>query len=297
MTTQSLIDQEGKYLQTENDGLINRDSDPCTEIKLGYLSRYLDIFTKAMRSWEAMHYIDLLSGPGKCRIKRTNRVILGSPLLAITQKYPFAKYFYNDINEENLSVLKTRCATSPYYNRIKFYTGDCNRVVDEIVTRIQSIDRELSVKNRTSINLSFLDPTGLELEWKTIEKLAGIKRMDLIIYYPQMGLERVMPNELFNQSNTIVDTFFGTRNWREIYLSYKKRETLRLHRSLMDFYEDRLKTLLGYLEIKESEPLMRSKRKNAPLYRLIFASKHPLGNKFWAEAIKKDAYGQPKLPI
>ena len=49
------------------------------------------------------------------------------------------------------------------------------------------------------------------------------------------------------------------------------------------------------VEIKENEPLMRNTSRNAPLYRLIFASKHPLGNKFWEQVTNRDIYGQNKL--
>ena len=38
-------------------------------------------------------------------------------------------------------------------------------------------------------------------------------------------------------------------------------------------------------------------KKNAPLYRLLFASKNPLGVKFWREVTKVDADGQLALPL
>jgi len=43
------------------------------------------------------------------------------------------------------------------------------------------------------------------------------------------------------------------------------------------------------------EPLIRNTERNAPLYRLIFASKHSLGNKIWNEVTKKNYYGQQNL--
>ena len=63
----------------------------------------------------------------------------------------------------------------------------------------------------------------------------------------------------------------------------------------MNLYEKKLESL-GYVEIKEeNEPLMRNISHTAPLYRLIFASKHPLGNKFWQQVTKRDVHGQAKL--
>lgn len=78
-----------------------------------------------------------------------------------------------------------------------------------------------------------------------------------------------------------------------------KPETLGIHRTLIDYYKSKLRHL-GYVVINDSEqlvsePLVRNTKRNAPLYRLIFASKHSLGNKIWNEVTKKDIYGQEKL--
>ena len=145
------------------------------------------------------------------------------------------------------------------------------------------------------LNLAFLDPEGLELEWATVETLAHL-RTDLIIHYSQMGLERYMPIAIEKSEETVVDRFFGSRDWREIYLEWRNKTGL--HRQLIDFYKNNLKAL-GYVEIKGddeswNEPLMRN-TKNAPLYRLLFASKHELGEKFWRTVNQRDVHGQTRL--
>ncbi|GAJ01329.1 unnamed protein product, partial [marine sediment metagenome] len=43
------------------------------------------------------------------------------------------------------------------------------------------------------------------------------------------------------------------------------------------------------------EPLVRSTRKRAPLYHIMFASKDELGYRFWSEAIQHDVYGQQRM--
>lgn len=67
----------------------------------------------------------------------------------------------------------------------------------------------------------------------------------------------------------------------------------------MDFYKRRLGEL-GYVEARRDdevlyEPLIRNAQKNAPLYRLLFASKHELGAKFWNQIARRDVRGQPRL--
>jgi three-Cys-motif partner protein len=148
--------------------------------------------------------------------------------------------------------------------------------------------------------LALLDPEGLELEWTTVEALAKMKTMDLIIHYSQNGLTRNLDKYLNMSEDTVIDRFFGDREWRNVYKDAStKRETVGIHRMLIDHYKAKLGKM-GYVVINDQqqtvrEPLIRNTERNAPLYRLIFASKHPLGNKIWNEVTKKNYYGQQNL--
>lgn len=66
----------------------------------------------------------------------------------------------------------------------------------------------------------------------------------------------------------------------------------------MDYYKEKLRRL-GYSEVRRDdetgdEPLIRNS-KNAPLYRLLFASKHARGNDFWQKITRRDKSGQTRL--
>jgi len=291
--------EENPFLQASNDSLTLRETGAWAAEKLDYLGRYLDIFMNSMCSkpWRGIQYIDLFSGPGKCQIRNTGQILIGSPLIALQLKYPFSQYYYADMDEQAIETLKTRCNNSPYRDRIQYFTGDSNLIVQEIVCEITKLDSQIiENKWRSSLNLAFLDPEGLELEWRTVKALGNVRRMDMIIYYPQMGLTRQIPNEIDLAPPTRIDRFFGCTTWRDIYRQARKTE---LHRELLDLYKSNLKKL-GYMDYKDfelfdSEPVMRSKEKNAPLYRLLFASKHPLGNKFWKKVTRRNIYGQTKL--
>jgi len=279
-----------KLLQEEDDGLEMRESGPWVCDKYYYLIRYIDIFETSMRGkWENRAYIDLFSGPGKCIEKSTQSIHFGSPLLALTTRYPFSEYYFVDKSKFNIDSLMKRCNSFNNKVRISSYIGDSNKLVDEIISQIDFAK---------SINLSFLDPEGLDLHWETVVKLSSVTRMDLIIFYPQMGLTRQMPNEVQNDSNTNIDKFFGSRKWREIYTAFNIREELYLHRKLLDLYKNNLQRL-GYQDTKSDEevgiePLMVNTRE-APLYRLIFASKSQLGHEFWKKITKKNHRGQRRL--
>ena len=237
--------------------------------------------------------MDLLAGPGKNIVRESGHVVLGSPLIALTTRHPFTHYFFGDLSPKNTSSLHTRCSVSPHSDRVEIATGDCNDMVDRVVARITENDWQ-------SLNLAFLDPQGLELGWQVVAKLASVQRMDLIVNYPEMGLNRSMRSAVESDEESKVDAFFGDYGWRDTYMEWQRTGKRRgLHRQLVDFYRGRLQGL-GYEEVKRvehlgDEPLMRSVRKKAPLYRLLFASKHPLGHRFWQSITQRDVHGQRRL--
>jgi three-Cys-motif partner protein len=282
-----------EYLLPADDGLPMRPAGSWAKEKLDYLARYMAVFETSMRQkWTIRNYVDLQAGPGKNQIRETGEVVLGSPLLALTTSHPFTGYFFVDLASENTQALAQRCSASPQCQQIDIRTGDSNLAVDPIVTRLKRDEQR-------SLNLAFLDPEGLELRWATIAKLASVQRMDLIINYPEGGLNRFMSRAMNAPGETAVDDFFGSRGWRIAYQEGQDQGEPNLHWRLIEFYKNQLQAL-GYKEVLRGdevgdEPLMRNTKRKAPLYRLLFASKHPLGTQFWRAVTRRDLSGQQLL--
>lgn len=289
-----------KYLLPEEDGLPARESGEWAKEKLFYLQKYIDVFERSMRgkAWRRRIYIDLFSGPGKCITRESNEYFLGSPLLSLTTTYPFTDYYFVDKDIDKIDTLIARSATVKVsQDRIHPLVGNANSKVLEIVEEINKVDNEYIAGAWPSLNLAFLDPEGFELEWNTVVKLATVNRMDLIIHYPAQGVKRMADRALVSKKETAIDKYFGDVIWRKIYEGCKD-DVKGIHRLLIDYYKSKLKGL-GYIEVKDdeevwAEPLMKN-RKNAPLYRLLFASKNPLGIKFWRDVTKIGADGQMPL--
>ncbi|MBN1316886.1 MAG: hypothetical protein JXA42_15510, partial [Anaerolineales bacterium] len=110
----------------------------------------------------------------KCTINETGEIHLGSPLLALITEYPFTDYYFVDMDLNAIQTLQQRCCSSVLLPGIKCLVGDCNKEVAYIVDRINEIDHQYLKGQWQSLNLAFLDPEGLELEWNTIAALAGI---------------------------------------------------------------------------------------------------------------------------
>ena len=283
------------YLEPVDDGLPVRETGPWTAEKLDYLRRYMAMFTVGMhhKAFRALHYVDLFAGPGKCRIRDTGDILLGSPILALQADRPFDRYYLSDFDQGSIRALDQRCRASPLAQRVSSRVGDANVLVHEVVQEIADIDAPYRNGVWPSLNLAFLDPEGLELQWATVEALGSARRMDLIINYSEGGLNRYMPEAISHDDGTAVDRFFGDRLWRAIYSDPRPR--IDLHRRLLDHYKAKLEKL-GYADVQSTEePLIRNEQKNAPLYRLLFASKHAMGNKFWRQVLKRDVYGQTRL--
>ena len=93
------------------------------------------------------------------------------------------------------------------------------------------------------------------------------------------------------EEDTIIDRFFGTREWRSIYEKTNRNGGSVVRRELIDFYLSRLKEM-GYVRTLREEKPIKNQR-NVQVYTLIFASKHDLGIQFGNGAIQEVI--QPRL--
>lgn len=64
----------------DDDGLLMRESGEWIKRKHHFLDRYCNMFTQSMKGkWHRL-YIDVMAGPGRCRIKSSGEICPGSPL-------------------------------------------------------------------------------------------------------------------------------------------------------------------------------------------------------------------------
>lgn len=287
-----------KYLSPADDDLPMRESQDYAKDKLRILQGYVYRFTTSMRNklWRALYFIDLQAGPGKNIFHPSKDIMLGSPLVALMAKYPFTHYRFVELDPVDFDALKKRVAHSPRNERVVLYNDDCNFIIDEIVGELQELDSRFMEGKWPSLNLAFLDPEGLELQWQTVEKLGRVNRMDLIINFSTSGFTRNAQQMFEAEQATKLDLFFGTDGWRSVYQQVVGRDVTHIRRTMLDYYKQRLASL-GYVFNFERDILPDEKaflnRKGAQVYTLMFASKHDLGIKFWNDAIQE--VSQPRL--
>ena len=190
-------------------------------------------------------------------------------------KYKFKKYYFVDLNNNACSAIDSRL-TSKGINK-DIICDDCNKAVDRIVAEIP----------KKSLSLAFIDPTALDFKFEALKKLST-RKMDLIINYPDGTAIKRGIDAYYKGKSQKLDEFVGGQGWKA---EYEKKGFI----GIIDYYIDNIREI-GYkcIDAVDTVPI-KSTDKNLALYRLLFASKHPTGKKFWKEAIKKDEMGQMTL--
>lgn len=275
-----------KYLRPVDDGLQMRLSGEWTEKKLEILEHYIVTSSTAMakKPWRKRVYIDLQAGPGKNRIDPVGRIVLGSPLLALTRGQRYTDYRFVEQDRDLAEALWKRAEVTGRISPQDIIVGDCNSAVDGIVQEIKEADSEYRPGKWQSLCLVFLDPEGLELHWRTVDLLANTLRADFVINFSTGGLRRVAGEAFQHPESSVaerVNKFFGTKDWRHIPLRPDGSMPVN---EWIDFYQNRLSGI-GYKWGTESSVKIRTNY-GVELYRLLFASKHDLGVRLWEEARK-----------
>ncbi len=268
----------------QEDGLPVREVGAWTEEKLWFWNRYLEITTTSMvghPKWPFLVYVDLFAGPGVCKLKGSKRRIPGSPLIAANAPKPFTSILLCEMDTSLAKACEVRLGNSLAQGRFTVFVGDCNDLASSIARAIP--DRALS--------LAFVDPAGLDAKFETIRKLSARGRVDLLILFADAyDIVRNVDKYEANIGSKLDDVLGPDSNWRARWQQLRNRTGTNVRKLFAETYQDQLRKLdyivFGAKTIKGAR---------GPLYRLIYASKHPRGLDFWEKVTKKDLRGQLDL--
>jgi three-Cys-motif partner protein len=158
--------------------------------KLDMVSAYAHEYSKIMnsqrqkRGWpHAYHYIDGFAGPGIAVFKDDAEVsayLMGSPLRALECEPPFDRLWFVDRSRARAALLNQNIKGLSLHERATILHGDANQRIQQLVSGLDRKDHALA----------FLDPYGLQVEWKTMQILANSGIVDVLVNFPLMGIIR-----------------------------------------------------------------------------------------------------------
>jgi len=256
-----------------DDGLPTRMAGTWTEEKLWWWNRYIEITTTALvgrAEWpNTLVYVDLFAGPGILKRKGSGLRLPGSPVIAANAPKRFEVLLFCEKRKKLADACKARLASHGAMDRSVVFVGDCNVCVSELCQRIP----------RSSLTLAFIDPTGLHANFNTIDVLTSNQQVDLLILFADyMDIIRNVA-VYANQGHSNLDDVLGPgNNWRELWRNLTIQDPSNLSKLFIEIYRDQLRKHMGY-KVFADEPI--GPPQGPPLYRLMFASRHKLGLKFW----------------
>lgn len=281
------LDWEDACLRVrDDDGLPCRDVGAWSEDKLFVWHKYIQTTTSAMvgkPAWKAgLAYVDLFAGPGVCRVRETGRRLPGSPLIALMAPKPFEVVALVEKDARLAEACRKRTSRIASANAPLVIEGDANVVVPDIVKLLP----------RGALTLAFIDPEGLDVHWSSVSSLAGAGRVDLLILFADAyDAVRNLDNFL-SGSDDRLDRMMGPKSqWKDRVRQLPNWEGNTLREFFADEYIGLLKSQLGYV----AAGTKTISGPSGPLYRLIYASKHPRGLDFWNKVDFKDRRGQAGL--
>ena len=276
-----------------------------TADKLERVRQYLRAYTTVMKktSFET-YYIDAFAGTGYVpneTKEASNDLLFPFPELATQESQTFIK-----------GSAKIALEIDPRFKKFILIEKDSRRFNDleklreehpekkEDIQVVQADANEFLLEFCSKNNWTkkrgvlFLDPFGMEVNWRTIEAVANTKAIDLWYLFPLGGVGRLLKNEgVINPVwEAKLNAVLGNDDWKKDF--YNKSQTIdlfaqdpKLQRTIdfsgiEKYFISRLKSIFPGVA---PNPLKLLNSKNIPLFLLCFAS----GNKSGAPIALKIA--------
>ena len=258
---------------------------PWTRQKLDILKRYLDAYTTALKDTRFnLIYVDAFAGSGTWRSEigympddydDFQEVHLGSAGLALeVDDRPFDQLLFIEKDAARSSGLD-RMRLENRGRNIEVRNGDANEELPRFCRNMGNYDRAVV----------FLDPFATEVQWSTVEVIAGTQKIDCWILFPLMAIARLMPrdNEPPSAHAARLDLVFGGRqHWEDFYQPQPQLslfgdtnvERLGVSDQIAFRYQQRLRE--AFTRVAEGSRRLHN-TKNSPLFELFFAAGNPNG--------------------
>lgn len=289
-----------------------------TEQKLEILKQYLSAYTTALKNKPfKTAYIDAFAGTGTRRTRPKNapkqmvssedqisfiqdkdeiklasepiqQFLDGSARIALQSSPPFDRYIFIEKSAkraQELKVLETDFAQ--FAERITIQREDANVAIQKLCkpdwSARPAVPGRGAIRARRAV--LFLDPYGMQVEWKTIKMIAGTKAIDLWVLFPIGAVVRMRTRtgRVSASWKDRLNSLFGTHDWYERFYRTEINNTIfgpeeqtvpEKTEVIGAYFLERLRTCFAGVA---ANPAVLRNSKNSQLYLLCFAVGNPAG--------------------
>jgi len=244
------------------------------EQKHTLLAKLLGGTRGARAKWSQRVLIDPFCGPGRIQVKGETLTRDGGAVVAwrqsVLHKTPFTHVLVGDLDAERTEACRRRLDAlgAP----VTAFIGPAANTAKEMAKAVPE----------NALVLAYVDPYNLEyLSFDIIRALGALKRIDFVVHFSTMDLQRNVDMELDDARARFDDAAPG---WRQ-KLNVRGLSKTELRQAFFDYWTG----LVGGLGFTFSQqaPLVRGDR-NEPLYRLVSFSRHAFPNGIWDDVAKGD---------
>lgn len=262
------------------------------EILVEYAKAYLIIMNK-YRGFKTL-YFDGFAGTGF--IVKDNmidiQVTVGAArrIIELDKPKAFDIYYFVEKKPKNFRLLEKHTKIEFPKKNIHCICDDCNKKLIDLSNFLRN------PINKNYRTLAYVDPCGMQLEWRSIESLRGLA-IDLWILVPTgMGVNRLLKKDFqisdewyirlekfLGLTRSEIDKFFYSKTetlFPEITYTEKVRDTIQKSAKL---YRTRLKEVFNFI----SKPYELKNKTDSIMYHLFLASNNETAVKIGNDIVKK----------
>ncbi len=272
-----------------------------TKAKIEILVEYAQAYLTVMKSrtyWKLL-YFDGFAGSGSISNDKSNgqqKVTIGAArrIIEINEPRSFDEYYFVEKNPKNFKALKENTKDAYPAKTIYCAKDDCNLKLQAMADYLQKDSNVGKIKV-----LAYIDPYGMQLEWKSIERLKGLDVDAWILVPTGLGMNRLLVKNgkidevwmsrletfLGLDRTTIFNHFYKQAKRIDLFgdtqvLTYKEAEATEKSSVL---YKKRLAEVFTHV----STPYKLCNSAHSVMYHLFFVSNNTTGKKIANDIVKK----------
>lgn len=270
-----------------------------TKIKIEILVEYAKAYLTIMkdRNFFELMYFDGFAGSGFIEKDKSfgieQTVGAARRIIEISEPRPFDSYYFVELDKKNFQLLKENTKDAFPNKKIFTVCEDCNKKIIDLSNFLRA------PQNKNVRTLAYVDPCGMQVEWRSIESLRDLP-VDMWILVPTgLGVNRLLKKngqisdawlnklEIFLGLNRedILDRFYkkSPTLFEEITHISKEKDAIE---SSAKLYQNRLNEVFKYV----SKPYELKNSSNSVMYHLFLASNNKAAEKISSDIVKKYNY-------